>query len=299
MAAAPARSMVTSPWPSSRLISAWIRWSPSSCSGVATRPRAPLSRSGIPPGPDLLGHPPEGLGEAGRVGLEGADPLLHQGDEVVAHPGDGGELAAVGDLVEGQPQPELAGLEPVELLEGHHVRADEVHQVLVLDGVLGEQQVVLAEHPGGQPAEHQAHLGAGGHPARRGQGHGQPLGDPVGARTAGPGSSRSRWGPTRRWKLATLACTQPARSVTRARAGPTTTAARWTRPPAPRPGPSAPRSPAGGGRAGRGRGPDCGHPPSRPPVRRCPTPRRPPAGPRGHVDRAGDGRGVGHGDQCR
>ena len=34
------------------------------------------------------------------------------------------------------------------------------------------------------------------------------------------GSSRSRWGPTSRWKLATLACTQPARSVTRARAGP-------------------------------------------------------------------------------
>ncbi len=34
------------------------------------------------------------------------------------------------------------------------------------------------------------------------------------------GSSLSRWGPTRRWKLETLAWTQPARSVTRARAGP-------------------------------------------------------------------------------
>ena len=34
------------------------------------------------------------------------------------------------------------------------------------------------------------------------------------------GSNRSRWGPTRRWKLETLACTHPARSVTRARAGP-------------------------------------------------------------------------------
>ena len=129
------------------------------------------------------------------------------------------ELAPVGDLVEGQPQAELAGLEPVGLLEGHHVGADEVHDVLVLDRLLGQQQVVLAEHPGGQPPEHEPHLGAGGCPAGGGQRTGQALGELVGAGSR-VGSSLSRWGPTSRWKLATLACTHPARSVTRARAGP-------------------------------------------------------------------------------
>ena len=77
------------------------------------------------------------------------------------------------------------GLEPVQLLEGHHVGPHEVDEVLVLDGVLGEQQVVLAEHPGRQPAQHQSHLGAGGRPPGAGQGAGQPLGHLVGGRHAG------------------------------------------------------------------------------------------------------------------
>ncbi len=43
---------------------------------------------------------------------------------------------------------------------------DEVHGVL--SGVtLGEEKVVLAEHPPRHPSEHHAHLGAGGDPAHR------------------------------------------------------------------------------------------------------------------------------------
>ena len=49
IAPAPARSMVTSPWPSSRLISAWIRWIAADWSGVATRPSMPESLSGLRP----------------------------------------------------------------------------------------------------------------------------------------------------------------------------------------------------------------------------------------------------------
>ena len=112
-------------------------------------------------------------------------PFVHERHEVVAHPGDGRELATVGDLVEGEPETELARLEAVELLEGHHVRADEVHEVLVLDGLLGEEEVVLTEHPGGEPTEDHAHLCAGGGPPGRGQRPGQPLGQRVAGGDAG------------------------------------------------------------------------------------------------------------------
>ena len=254
MAAAPARSMVTSPWPSSRLISAWIRCRPSSCSGVATRPSAPLSRSGFRPARISSVIRRRASAQPGRVGLERADALLHQRHEVVAHPRDGRELAAVGDLVEGQPQPELPGLEAVRLLEGHHVGTHEVDEVLVLDGLLGEQQVVLAEHPGGQPAEDQPHLGAGGRPAGRGQRAGQP----GRARRFGRGQPG-------RVEPVEVGAEQPleAGDVGVHPAGPVghpgpgrarrRSAARWTRPPAPRPGRSAPRTRPGAGRAGRGR----------------------------------------------
>ena len=118
------------------------------------------------PGPDLLGGPAHGVGQPPRVGGHRLEPLVDQRHEVVAQPGHGGELAAVGHLVEGQPEAELAGREAVALLEGHHVGAHVVDEVLVLGGVLGEQQVVLAEHPGRHPGQHQAELGPAERPGR-------------------------------------------------------------------------------------------------------------------------------------
>ena len=139
----------------------------------------------------------------------------------------------------------------MQLLERHDVRPHEVDQVLILDGVLGEQEVVLTEHPGREPSEHQAHLGAGGRPAPH-----WPAGRPDArssllVATMRAGSSLSRWGPIRRWKPATLACYPTARRiVVRARAGPeeerspVEAAARLLGL-----GSGAPRSPPGGGRA--------------------------------------------------
>ena len=67
-----------------------------------------------------------------------------------------------------------AGGEAVARLDGHDVRADVVHDVLVLGQLVGEEQVVLAEHPGGHPRQHQAELGAAHRPAGAGQRARQP-----------------------------------------------------------------------------------------------------------------------------
>ena len=298
MSAAPARSMVTSPWPSSRLISAWIRWRPSSCSGVATRPMAPLSSSGFRPARiSSVIRLSEAASRPGS-GCERAEPLLDQRHEVVAHPRDGRELAAVGDLVQGEPQAELPGLEAVLALEGHHVRAHEVDEVLVVGGLLGQEQVVLAEDPGREPAQDHAHLRTGGRPADRRPG-GRRVGPARrstprgGSGRAGRGGARGAAGSWRRWH-----CTHPARSVTRARAGPAAER---------RPVESATSSSALGGQLGellleqvgavRGGHPGPAAHPGGHPLGGVPPHR---AGHRRYVVRSGPG-GVdeGHGDQCR
>src|SRR5438309_181524 len=56
----------------------------------------------------------QGLKPAHRlagVDLGSVDEALDQSGEVASHPGDRGELQLVGDLVEGQPHAELAGVE--------------------------------------------------------------------------------------------------------------------------------------------------------------------------------------------
>ena len=116
----------------------------------------------VAPGPHLVGGPPEGLHEALGVGLDAAEAGVDQGQEVRPQPRHAGELEAVGHLVEGQPQAELAGREGEALLEAEDVRAHVVDEVLVLGRVvLHHQQVVLAEHPGRHPAEERPDLGAG------------------------------------------------------------------------------------------------------------------------------------------
>ena len=107
------------------------------------------------PSPDLLE-------EAARRGKQllgvRVDPLqgpANQAQEVVAQPGNASELGPMGDLMQGEPQPELAGRETVAALDRHHIRPHVVDDVLVLRLFLLDQKlVVLAQHPGGHPAEH-------------------------------------------------------------------------------------------------------------------------------------------------
>ena len=59
---------------------------------------------------------------------------------------------------------EVGSVEGVAAFEGHEVGTDVVHDVLVLGGlVLQHQQVVLAQYPGGHPAQHGPQLD-GTHP---------------------------------------------------------------------------------------------------------------------------------------
>jgi hypothetical protein len=106
------------------------------------------------------GHPFEELPDALGIGLDGVDRLVDEPDPVLAQPWHTRELRPVGDLVQRQPQPELAGRERELLLEGQHVRPHVVHEVLLVRVlVLDHEQVVLAEHPGAHPPEHHPELG--------------------------------------------------------------------------------------------------------------------------------------------
>src|SRR5256885_12726248 len=64
--------------------------------------------------------------------------------------------------------PELAWREGEALLERQDVRADVVHDVLIVGVLLlDDQQVVLTEHSRAHPPEQQPELGAGGPPSDR------------------------------------------------------------------------------------------------------------------------------------
>ena len=140
---------------------AWMRPITSSCSGGATSPSIPASSSGLCPARTAAAARRKRLGEALRVGGHARHGLVDQGEEVRPQPRDAGELAPVGDLVQGDPQPELLGGEAVAALEGHDVGADVGHDVARCRRPRPEQ-VVLAEDPRGHPAEDQAQLGPGG-----------------------------------------------------------------------------------------------------------------------------------------
>ena len=105
------------------------------------------------------------LQHAARVGVHDVEDLVHETQEVLAEPRDPHELGPVRALVEGQPQAELAGGEPVAALKDGDVRADVVHHVLVVGFVvLDDEQVVLAQDPRRHPAEQRPDLGAADHP---------------------------------------------------------------------------------------------------------------------------------------
>ena len=87
----------------------------------------------------------------------------------------------MGDLVEGQPEPEVVAGEGIAPLEGHQIGTHVVNDVLVLGClVLHHQEVVLTEHPGGHPAQDHPEFHAA-HPdgQRRGSARLVPIGPVV------------------------------------------------------------------------------------------------------------------------
>ena len=91
----------------------------------------------IATGPHLGGGPLDRFEEPLRVGIGGGQRRLDQGQIMLPHPRHAGELGPVGDLMEGQPEAELAGWEGKALLEGQHVGTDVVHDVLVFRTLIG------------------------------------------------------------------------------------------------------------------------------------------------------------------
>ena len=77
--------------------------------------------------------------------LRGVDERLDLAEEVAAHPGHRGELGAVGDLVQADPEPEVARVGADLALDLDDVRRDQQQ----LAGVAGED-LVLPEDPAGE-----------------------------------------------------------------------------------------------------------------------------------------------------
>ncbi len=133
---------------------------------------------------------------------------------MIAQPGHRRELHPVGDLVQSQPEPELARDEPVPLFDGHHVGPDVIDQVLVFGILVADQQVVLTQDPGGHVGQHQPELGAAHDPTGRQRGLARPS-CPFGSSECWPTPARPTAPWSARWRQPT-----PAGSVTLARARP-------------------------------------------------------------------------------
>ena len=71
---------------------------------------------------DRAGQP---RAQLGRVGLDGGGQRVDLVEHVLAQPRDGGELHAVGDLVQAHPQPEVVRVDLELALDGDEVRRDE------------------------------------------------------------------------------------------------------------------------------------------------------------------------------
>ena len=142
--------MTTSAWPSSSDITPVTRSRISFCSGEPstsmTLPLPPRTR---------LGDPLEAVVEQ-AAGVDRLGERLDLGEEVVAHPRDGGELHPVGLLVEADPEPEVGGVGAELALDVDDVGR---HQQQPAGRLV--ERVELAEHLGGEEAEQQPDLAAG------------------------------------------------------------------------------------------------------------------------------------------
>ncbi len=89
-------------------------------------------------------------------GIDRLGECLDLGEEVVAHPRDGGELDPVGLLVEADPEPEVGGVGAELALDVDDVRR---HQQQPAGRLV--ERIELAEDLGGEEAEQQPDLAAG------------------------------------------------------------------------------------------------------------------------------------------
>ena len=175
----PTPSMTNSACPSSRVISAVSRSSTARWAGVCTMSS---TRGAAVRVADRVGRarPRRRRSRSSRCSppLRGVHERLHLAEEVRPHPRHGGELGAVGDLVQADPEPEVARVGAELALHLDDVRRDQQQ----LAGVGGEH-LVLAEDPAGQVRQHGAGLHAGDPGADR-------------ARRARPAACRRRAGST-------------------------------------------------------------------------------------------------------
>jgi hypothetical protein len=105
---------------------------------------------------DAAQHVADPVAEHVGVQVGGLDELGHLRLEVVLEPRDGGELQLVGHLVQAHPQPEVTGVDAQPPLGVDDVRGDQQQPAT------GAEDLVLAEHAGGEEGEHAAGLHPGG-----------------------------------------------------------------------------------------------------------------------------------------
>ena len=153
----PTPSMTNSACPSSSVISAVSRSSTAFWAGrlhdVEHRARGCPGR-----GPRRPARPRRGAAARAMLvaALRGVDERLHLAEEVAAHPRHRGELRAVGDLVQADPEPEVARVGAELALHLDDVRRDQQQLARV-----GGEDLVLPEHPPGQVRQDRAGLHAG------------------------------------------------------------------------------------------------------------------------------------------
>ena len=135
------------------------------CSGRRDQRDDPAVVERVASPPKLVGGPDERADDLARIGVDAAEHPLHEREEVVVHPRDAEELRPVRDLVDRDPEPEVAVAEREPLLERQDVGTDVVHRVAVGPAVdtvvvvvIGDENVVLTEDTLGEPAEQHAEL---------------------------------------------------------------------------------------------------------------------------------------------
>ena len=140
--------------------------------------------------------------DGARIGIDDVERLLHETEEVAAHPRHARELRAVRHLVDRDPQPEVARPEREALLQREDVRPDVVH---------GVARVACRERAGRTGRARAATGSRSARPSRWPRRAGRSVRAGC-ARAASP--SRSMSGSSIRRIDAMLASTQPRRSST-------------------------------------------------------------------------------------
>ena len=185
----PARSMVTSPCPSSRLIIPLIDRSTSPCSGLARSATRPPSSRGLRPSRELSTQRRNAF--TNRFGSGSTASRLRSTSERKCARSHGTPVncARCVTSCSASHSRNSRGGKAKRFSSAMTFGPDVVDDVLVV-GVLflDDEQVVLAEHPRAHPAEDQAELGARRAPGeRRQRAFADPFAEPLGERPQQPG----------------------------------------------------------------------------------------------------------------